>query len=90
MIHAELFFDIFLKCWRNVGFCVRFRFSFQLPDELLAISCPTLEEFYLTLSGIRTAHIGFGKNNLMSLLGALLNANVNPRVNTIVFKLNAP
>uniref|UniRef100_A0A9J2PGD5 Ig-like domain-containing protein n=1 Tax=Ascaris lumbricoides TaxID=6252 RepID=A0A9J2PGD5_ASCLU len=63
---------------------------FRLPEELWAISCPTLEEFHMTLSGIRAAHNGFGKNNLMSLLGALLNANINPRIHTIVFKLNAP
>ncbi|VDM45154.1 unnamed protein product [Toxocara canis] len=62
----------------------------QLPEELWGLRCSTLEEFYLTLSGIRSPHNSCVKSNLLILLGFLLNPNINPRINTIVFKLNAP
>ncbi|KHN72940.1 hypothetical protein Tcan_07718 [Toxocara canis] len=63
---------------------------FRLPEELWGLRCSTLEEFYLTLSGIRSPHNSCVKSNLLILLGFLLNPNINPRINTIVFKLNAP
>lgn len=88
LIHVRLFSRTFVEY--SIDGLRQVPILFQLPEELWAISCPTLEEFHMTLSGIRAAHNGFGKNNLMSLLGALLNANINPRIHTIVFKLNAP
>ncbi|VDD92753.1 unnamed protein product [Enterobius vermicularis] len=64
--------------------------TYRVPSELPVLECCTLEEFYLTLSGIRPKLTNENvKMDLSVMVNKLMNATALPRLHTIIFKINA-
>lgn len=65
--------------------------TYRIPSELPVLECYTLEEFHLTLSGIRPSLTNEKvKEDLSVIVNKLMNSSILPKLHTIMFKINAP